>query len=337
MEMDLGPSGLEIFTEEVLKAHPELHHYTTFDGLMGIHQTQTLWATHYAHLNDFAESKTLREPLIAALRERFTPIISEAEKNDVRIAHAIAAMKGSSIGGIATDLARDLVNSLYAVGFSGNIPLEPYITSFCSHATQEYERENGLLSQWRAYGGTEGYCIVFDTRNIGYLLIEASQINYFAQLRLDAIYYHVPTLSVGDVFRDLLSQCDQMVTKLLIHEDPPDTVMGYFMNAAMLLKHRGYAEERELRIVAIPATEEVATEVRAAHPDFSPPPIIAIHQRDGWRRRYIRLFDFPKSQALPIKRVIVGPSARQEENYMRARNLLGHRTQLVKSATPFMG
>jgi hypothetical protein len=35
--------------------HPELHHYTNFDGLSGIYASRTLWAVNYRHLNDTRE------------------------------------------------------------------------------------------------------------------------------------------------------------------------------------------------------------------------------------------------------------------------------------------
>lgn len=37
--------------------HPEFFHYTNAAGLSGIIQNQTLWATHYAYLNDSEEIK----------------------------------------------------------------------------------------------------------------------------------------------------------------------------------------------------------------------------------------------------------------------------------------
>jgi hypothetical protein len=39
---------------------------------------------------------------------------------------------------------------------------------------------------------------------------------------------------------------------------------------------------------------------------------------------------------LPIKRVIVGPSRHQDENFERARSLLGDSVTLVRSDTPFL-
>ena len=46
--------------------HPELHHYTNFDGLSGIYTSRTLWAVNYRHLNDTREIAVLEGPLSVA-------------------------------------------------------------------------------------------------------------------------------------------------------------------------------------------------------------------------------------------------------------------------------
>src|ERR1041385_7315054 len=56
-------------------AHPELHHYTTFAGLKGIVETNTLWATYFRELNDSTECLALREPLVEVLRRKFVELL----------------------------------------------------------------------------------------------------------------------------------------------------------------------------------------------------------------------------------------------------------------------
>ena len=52
-------AGSQIAHPDFPRVHPELHHYTTYDGLKGIFETRTLWATHYSHLNDSSELRVL--------------------------------------------------------------------------------------------------------------------------------------------------------------------------------------------------------------------------------------------------------------------------------------
>jgi len=37
------------------RTYPELHHYTSFAGISGILESQTIWATQFSHLNDSSE------------------------------------------------------------------------------------------------------------------------------------------------------------------------------------------------------------------------------------------------------------------------------------------
>ena len=74
-------------------------------------------------------------------------------------------------GGIDALVATDvqvIVNALYDVTLGKKLPFrhfEPYITSFCGHL-DSYDMENGLLSQWRGYGGEAGYALMFDSKQL---------------------------------------------------------------------------------------------------------------------------------------------------------------------------
>lgn len=57
--------------------HPHLHHYTDLPGLMGILETQTLWATHYKSLNDFSEIKHMRTELEGRVSKMFEEALAE--------------------------------------------------------------------------------------------------------------------------------------------------------------------------------------------------------------------------------------------------------------------
>ena len=143
-----------------VSSHPELHHYTTFSGLSGIIQSNTIWATHFANLNDKSEVLLLRNTLIQAVADAYLCYILIRQDTDSRFRDFILERGGHS--NAATSDARWLVNILYAKIFENSIA-EPFIASFCSHANdQSYEQEHGLLSQWRGYGGDGGFCIVFD-------------------------------------------------------------------------------------------------------------------------------------------------------------------------------
>ena len=149
--------------------HPELFHYTDKFGLNGIFSTQSLWATRYNCLNDSEEVFQIKPLLIQALARRWKEHLLESRKSNFALRLKITKRGGS--GRAATDYAISAIDSLYRVSFEGNpgsvAYTTPFITSFCTHAgDSDYERHNGLLSQWRGYGRDSGFAIVFDTKSL---------------------------------------------------------------------------------------------------------------------------------------------------------------------------
>jgi hypothetical protein len=329
--------------------HPELHHYTTYAGLKGIFESNTLWATHFADLNDTAELTILREPLISAVAARLSKLLSERQRNfsapvtefDMRLGQTLARPGGADT--VAYAASSDLVSTLYGMTFKDMAAFpfaEPFIASFCSHAAdQVYEKDNGLLSQWRGYGRDGGYCLVFDTAGLSDLLGKEFDAHYWIYMRMASVHYAVDGVSVEKLFPDLLDRCAVFLSGIIdgAMGPIPDDGFAPFVRGATLLKHQGFREEREVRIVAAPGSERVLERVRAEHQAFIPAPIKIVQMRgaDGGTRRYLSLFDSLKVR-LPIKRIIVGPSRRQSENYTRASELLGGKLPLRLSDTPFI-
>jgi hypothetical protein len=239
----------------------------------------------------------------------------------------------------------DLVEGLYKITFQNNASFsfaEPFITSFCSHAADHlYEKEHGLLGQWRGYGGDGGFCIVFDTVKLAKLLGREFDSHYWLHLHISLVHYALSTASIKDVFHKVIEVCGYFIAGILEGRAPPPMDDGFapFVAGATLFKHHGFSEEREVRIVAIPGSDEVQKRVQAEYPaEFQASPLKCIRERgsSNGKRRYIALFD-TLGVPLPIKRVIVGPSAHQNENCKRVASLLGDTVSVTVSETPFIG
>jgi hypothetical protein len=315
--------------------HPELHHYADCGGLDGIFKNQTLWASNYRQLNDTKETAILEAPLIEALTKRFRPLVEAKQQMIPRVRKAVEEC-GGDLDKISADLARDLVKSLYGTVARGAAPLDYYVTCFCTHSKDDYARESGLLSQWRGYGGPDGgFCIVFDTAKMIHLLQKEFETHYWTvPPRLAAVNYYTTDFSVEGIFKLLLDECDNVVSAALMNAPYPEIVMANFLWTAPLLKHQGFKEESEARIVVIPGTKHDYDAVVTEHGDVINLPLKVIHARsDG--RQYVVLFEGLNSK-LPIKRVIVGPSRQQDENFDKARRLLGDDIPIVRSNTPFL-
>jgi hypothetical protein len=244
---------------------------------------------------------------------------------------------------VANTKANELVDIMYRVTFD-NLSCEPFIASFCSHVDdQVYEQENGLLSQWRGYGNDGGFCIVFDTAELVQLLTKEFALYNWALLKIAPVYYALENNSIESLFPELLERCSEFFTRMIDGKRPIDEsgdgLAPFFISGAPRFKHQGFREEREVRIVAIPAACRVLKEVvkqipgagtkdRAKH----------ISQREGFFEyiiRYVVLFD-ALNCTLPIKRIIVGPSGTQDLSYEQARAITPIGIPVNCSATPLL-
>jgi hypothetical protein len=106
------------------------------------------------------------------------------------------------------------------------------------------------------------------------------------------------------------------------------------INGSTLVKHHGFCEEKEVRIVVAPRPNRDSILYEPAD-DSKPSKVIRYMQRGNREVRYIELFgDAP----LPIKRVIIGPSQFQNINRQKVTDLVqGLDIEVVKSDTPFLG
>jgi hypothetical protein len=243
-------------------------------------------------------------------------------------------------------LARDFVDSLYGATFDGKSELTSvaaFLSSFCTHADvqpggrsydRSYERENGLLSQWRGYGGGDGYCIVFDTAKLSHLLAAEFDARYWVHLKVDPVHYAVQGEPPAAPFLALIDAGARTLEDFFSGQLTPEMGVQEFLIAASLFKHQGFREEQEVRIVAIPATETMRNEARQ-HPEFQDKPVPEIRTRPDNGRRYVTLLD-GLGLELPIRRVIVGPSRKQADNIAFTRSLLEPSRPVIPSVTPWL-
>jgi len=162
--------------------YPRLCHYTTFEGLQGILQTQTLWATHYRFLNDYSELVLMKDRLVDFL----VPIVKEHFKRG--IAKWPEARKVIDQDGGMDISARKYATKMIEIAYK-ETGGEFYIVSFCGEHEDDYLNSNGLLSQWRSYGIGGGIVVVFNTRKLEEILeIETGKYEYASLHISDVIY-----------------------------------------------------------------------------------------------------------------------------------------------------
>jgi len=190
-----------------------IYHYTTSDGLIGILQNSSIWASNYAFMNDPSE---------------ITYSINKS-KEAIDIAR-------NGRGKIAMNMFDKLKTELDKEG-----AWTEYIASFC---------ENGdLLSQWRTYAaGASGYSIEFDAEVLNWNLMDAVslyKVIYDPNLQKDILTEVCEIIAdfienkfsiIGDTVNMLL---DVYVSKFVI----------IFRYLCSRMKHEAYSEEKEWRLV----------------------------------------------------------------------------------------
>lgn len=109
-----------------------------------------------------------------------------------------------------------------------------------------------------------------------------------------------------------------------------------YANMATFIKHRAFREEAEVRIVVSPANEYWTNKERENNPNYQAArgPKSFKEMKKLNERRFVSLFD--EEERLPIKRVIVGPSRKQADNFALVSKLCGSRVEVTKSETPFI-
>lgn len=328
---------------------PELHHYTNWSGLSGIWNSQTMWASRADCLNDTTEIKHFSDPFFAEVQKRIYKLLKESQNIGKEIKDFVAECRGPSIASRrAANRIKD-VFSEYILGHNGGAGVIslPFIVSFCAHdASREYEVRNGLLSQWRGYGGIERYCIVFDTFELQKVISSEFTTRLYQGLIMDKVKYNVN----DDQFLEENSELIKAICDIWIkreHESSGEMmkIISSFSAMASTLKHRAFEEEQEVRIIAHPFTTEL---VKLYSPtslsDFR---VFAketyVREREDGERKgekvhYLKIFDNTRDvRRLPIRRIVVGPSFRKNELKNKVCNLVGNSVEVTISDTPFIG
>jgi hypothetical protein len=294
---------------KVSEVSPRIYHYTNEQGLYGILGNKCLWATHYKFLNDYSEIVLFRNKLIEFLYPStlnyFKALIPKYPN-----APAVISANGGLDAVVKHELENFVDSSYDATGH------EIYITSFTGEHSDPFINENGLLSQWRAYGVDGGFAIVFNTQELEAMLaLEHDCFHYDNILIADVVYSDDEEKYKSELSESLhkISVCQKNLFEHILqgrHEQPDNLVEAYepFVSCITRWKHHGFKEEQEFRIVSMPTVlnREYKETAGENHCNSKPEKKREFRDRNGKRTPYIELFrslDTP----LPIEKIIVGP------------------------------
>ena len=232
----------------------------------------------------------------------------------------------------------------------------PFVTSFTTHKSN-YRRDNGMLSQWRGYGGNDGVAIVLETKRIEEMLThEVLQFEYFSCSVSEVVYYD-HKLDLVNRFPKFFDALRVYVQHVMKGREPNEkTVLDNLERVGMnllptigRLKHQAFREENECRIV-VGLPHELHRVDFSECSDNTIRPFKKIHYRcePCGSVPYVCLFeDGPiiegkKEGNIPIARILVGPSRNQCANVETVRALVREfagdgRIEVQQSEIPYVG
>lgn len=319
--------------------HHELFHYTNLGAFEGVLTSDNLWATHVSHLNDSSEFNLMWEMIVPHL----TGYLYEAVEQHPGYSKQIQKTPRSrETYAKAAGLDANTFVEIMRSGIFKHV--SPFVACFTTH-TEEYDQKHRLLSQWRGYGD-DGVAIVFDRKKMEDLLEqEKARFDYLGCTLVEAVYY-TDGLDIQKQFPSLFGVLREWapvaISESLLTQEA-DRMAGDILKklaielfqAVGTLKHQAFKEEREHRIIAGPAKQHHSQ--ISQHPGFK-----ETYFRHGacGSIPYIKLFE--GDAALPISKVLVGPSRNQVANRLKVKTMLEHKKRnaqiaLEVSEIPFVG
>jgi len=320
-------------------SHPRLYHYTGEHAFRSIVGTNTLWATYFEDLNDASEFKVLRTPLAEELGDRFISTVEAFAKRGGWQAETVRSQGG--VRPAAAGLGKILMNNLYKATFGAPFSESLYpcfVSSFCSHKPDGYTEDNGLLSQWRGYGGGPdgSYCLVFDTRRFEALMREEQEAYQYFFMGLGVAHYFKDRKEMPPYFADLAERGKTIVEAILSASDPAlGALFEPFVEGATTIKHRSFEEEREIRLIAMPLSQRGDEQMKSV-PGYKSKFLRGSFTIDSKVKKKRHISMFRERSKLPIVRVIVGPALDQRRNEKIARKAVGNDIEVLLSKTPFI-
>lgn len=301
----------------VLEKNRSLFHYTDANGLIGIIQSQSLFATHADFLNDSTECRSILAVLLPRLENELRELAPKLIKQGI-LHPSIQTDYGETI------YRQEADNMLRAMVQAANNTAPFFITSFCIHdpGTQSYE--HGLLSQWRGYA-RGGFAIEFDELGIDKRNLEERDKFCYAGILTNQVTYRDHDRNVpverfsglaGALLKGLLPESTEKISEIF-GEKVIDDFSRLFLSTAPFLKDPTFEEENEYRIVAMCNRPKMVEkkDQRIVKP-------IKFRSRPaGQVIPYVALYEQPNPAfggdrqpkiKLPIKSIIVGPCHYQD-------------------------
>lgn len=295
-----------------------LYHYTSEAGLVGIVENDNLRATHVRFLNDWTEFReAFAESYVRILLDTFRAGLPEDLPPDARLL----------IDRMVSRRASEILE-IIAVSDSSN---ETFVCSFTT-ASQDGADPGDRLSQWRGYASaTQGFSLGFD-KNLLRVRVEID--NRKAKATLQECVYDADEKNrffeemgrsaaarFNELRRNQVKVPSSFVTILPQPSEEYKRSAYYFLEslsratarfftAAARVKHVGFCEEREWRVI-FQADKQALAPIEK---DGKRIEIVKFRDGQFGRTPYIQIpLGLEEPATSPLRRIVVGPGARKDE------------------------
>jgi hypothetical protein len=287
--------------EQDLSDNDRLFHYTSTEGLYGILQSGTLWATHFQFLNDAQECMQARRSLERQLHGAISRKVASLIVNK-----RITLMPGTDLRKTAAEEAENVVDIFYQVILKH---VEPFVFSAYLCSPSDARRfQHGDLQHWATYGQGAGYALQLDPRRLK-PIIDAEAARYTH----GGVFCSKVEYAVGDIspptlraqYAVLESVASKIVENMCLGIDlqelklEVESIFIPFVRIVPFIKDSCFEHEREGRVVFY--RHKVVPSGRRNN-------ILSIAARGAFGVPYVSLFE---GQLLgpdsPIERIIIGP------------------------------
>jgi hypothetical protein len=300
--------------DDSAKSDGLLYHYTDQKGLLGILNSDCIWATHYGFLNDLSE----HQEAVRAFLE-----VTARTVGSIDVAGNISEISGAD----QRQLQKGVLFESQAI--------DAYFVSFTqekvdSQIPSQDQMLGDRLSQWRGYAlDRQGFSLGFQKS-----LLEKSIPRLIATAKVSARFlsciYDAKQKDVGMMF--LSAWDNEEIRKWSQNSGDQDVnqlsqLKQLFHAFLSEYKHIGFKEEQELRLVL---------QMLVKNPDLE-----MVKFRDGrfGRTPYVEVPLGLRGPVSPLRRIVVGPAPDKEQVVARLRiNLvqLGiHGVEVVASKIPY--
>ena len=295
-----------------------IFHYTDANGLHGILTNESFYATDYRYLNDAAEAGSIRSHIMPVFEREIGTITKNLIDKKL-----LKADYYKDLGTHADILQAEKLYGSFSRAVDNVSPF--FVLSFCRHASNSYEYQQGLLSQWRGYADGGGFVIELDEDELdalaklelekfAYAGFKSENVEYDQHQKLFDPAHYVGV--AGEMIWQVFAEAGKDVSSVTGRKDLDAAVLK-FVQTAPFLKHRGFSEESEYRMVFICIRARKVPEEEKRTIKY-----IKFRQKGGLLIPYIALFDAIDEPRLPVKGLIVGPHPLQERQAESAKMLL---------------